>query len=187
MQDESIAIDKQVKGYLEFQGEVTAIRSFSHLKKWYDEVAYNYTTLKDDVKKIKRLNNERESIFRKDKQLYDFSRMDFQKVEILNTSRFFCYPFKTGKDVRDGLVIPLGNQCSGFPFMFHGQEIPTSEHLYLCGEFSENKDSHLNIQRSIMAEPNGFVIKRYIKTPNKNSVRADWEIIRVQWMLYVIW
>ena len=187
LQDESIAIDKQVKGYLEFQGEVAAIRSFTQLKKWYDDVAYNYTTLKDDVKEIKRLNKERETICKKEAHVYDFSNMDFQKVEKLDTSRFFCYPFKTGKDVRDGLSIPLGNQCSGFPFIFQGHEILTSEHLYLCGEFSENTDSHLNLQRSIMAEQNGFVIKRYIKTPNKKNVRTDWEKIRVQWMLYVMW
>lgn len=187
LQDETIAIDKQVKGYLEFQGEVTSIRSFSHLKKWYDEVAYNYTTLKDDVKEIKKINKERGLICKENAQDYDFDKIDFQKVETLDTSRFFCYPFKTAKDVRDGLAIPLGNQCSGFPFMFHGYEIPTSEHLYLSGEFSENNGNHFNIQRSIMAEQNGFAIKRYIKTPNKNSVRADWEKIRVQWMLYVIW
>ena len=72
LQDESIAIDKQVKGYLEFQGEVAAIRSFTQLKKWYDDVAYNYTTLKDDVKEIKRLNKEREAICKKEDHVYDF-------------------------------------------------------------------------------------------------------------------
>ena len=53
LQDESIAIDKQVKGYLEFQGEVAAIRSFTQLKKWYDDVAYNYTTLKGLTRSVK--------------------------------------------------------------------------------------------------------------------------------------
>ena len=39
----------------------------------------------------------------------------------------------------------------------------------------------------MIAEPNAFLAKKVIKRRNAEHIRQDWEDVRLQWMLYVVW
>ena len=88
--------------------------------------------------------------------------------------------------MRDGISLSLGNLCKGYPFCLNGHTFRTSEAAYLCGEFS-NTPRNKSIQYSLIEESNAFLAKKVIKRKNIEYVRKDWEEIRLQWMLYVVW
>ena len=89
--------------------------------------------------------------------------------------------------MKDGVLLDLGNQCSGYPFMFHGHFFHTSESAYLCGQFSLNTEDCKQIQNQLLYERNGYTAKKKVKNANRGLIREDWEDIMADWMLYVIW
>ena len=115
-----------------------------------------------------------------------FNDIVLGRTEIYDTSRLSCWPFCRATDVRDGIPLTLGNLCKGYPFALNGHTFRTSEAAYLCGEFSDSP-SKQSIQYGLTEEPNAFLAKKVIKRKNLKYVRQDWEEIRLQWMLYVVW
>ena len=109
------------------------------------------------------------------------------RMETYDASKLNCWAFRKSTDVRDGIPLRLGNLCGGYSFPFCGHIFPTSESAYLCGEFSLNTPTHAEIQQALLEEKNGFVSKKFIKNKYKEYIREDWETIRLQWMLYVVW
>ena len=97
------------------------------------------------------------------------------------------WSFHKVDDIVEGINIKLSNMVGGFPFKFAGIEWRDSERLYLCGEFSSNTDEHNRIQSAIMSSKSGYAAKRFVKTPNKKSVRDDFSEFRLQWMLFCVW
>ena len=115
-----------------------------------------------------------------------FNDIVLGRTEMYDASKLNCWPFCRATDVRDGIPLSLGNLCKGYPFALNGHIFLTSEAAYLCGEFSDSS-SKQSIQYSLMEEPNAFLAKKVIKRKNLKYVRQDWEEIRLQWMLYVVW
>ena len=115
-----------------------------------------------------------------------FNDIMLGRTEMYDASKLSCWPFCRATDVRDGIPLSLGNLCKGYPFALNGHIFLTSEAAYLCGEFSDSS-SKQSIQYSLMEEPNAFLAKKVIKRRNLKYVRQDWEEIRLQWMLYVVW
>lgn len=76
----------------------------------------------------------------------------------------------------------LSNMAGGYPFEFWGVIWPSSEQLYLCGEFSDPK-----IQQELLSQTSGYAAKRFIKAKHKKQVREDFPSFRLQWMLWVVW
>lgn len=97
------------------------------------------------------------------------------------------YAFRRGTDVVDGRSLALGNMVSGFPFMLNGVHFHNSECAYIAGLFSDGTPECIEIQRQLTMCKNGFVAKKCISKPHKDLWRSDWEEVRVQWMLYVVW
>lgn len=116
-----------------------------------------------------------------------FENFVLGRTEVYEAEKLNCWAFCKGTDVRNGITLSLGNLCKGFPFRLCGHLFQTSEAAYLCGEFSSNSALHEAIQQNLMAEPNAFLAKKVIKRRNIEYVRQDWEEIRLQWMLYVVW
>lgn len=186
--DSYSCLNSQVNGYLEFGGEIKRIRSFNELELWMKKVKPLISQLPQEAKKIIKTNEKNNQILKsKSSEKYDFNIIDLDKVEIYDTTIFNCWSFKNSDDIREGIEIPLGNQCSGFPFMLHGYEFFTSESAYLCGQFSKNTTEHINIQRELLVEPNGYMAKKRIKRQNTSQIRSDWNEFNIQWMLYVVW
>lgn len=73
------------------------------------------------------------------------------------------------------------------PFDFAGRTWRSSEHLYLCGEFSNNTEEHIAAQEDIAARPSGYAAKRFGKGKHAKHLRKDFESFRIQWMLFVVW
>lgn len=115
-----------------------------------------------------------------------FNDIVLGRTEMYDASKLNCWPFCKATDVRDGITLSLGNLCKGYSFALNGHIFRTSEAAYLCGEFSDSS-SKQSIQYSLMEEPNAFLAKKVIKRKNLKYVRQDWEEIRLQWMLYVVW
>lgn len=87
--------------------------------------------------------------------------------------------FKFTDDIVNGINLNLSNMVS--------DQWKDSERLYLCGEFSTSSEQDYSIQQRLVNSVSGFTAKRFVKSPNKRFVRADFASFRLQWMLYVVW
>lgn len=90
--------------------------------------------------------------------------------------------FKKVTDIVEGIELRLSNMAGGYPFVFAGVNWPSSEQLYLCGEFMDS-----TIQQELLSQTSGYAAKRFIKAKYKTQVRADFTTFRLQWMLFVVW
>ena len=97
------------------------------------------------------------------------------------------WSFKHTDDVVNGINLNLSNMVSAYPFEYGGYHWKDSERLYLCGEFSTSSEQDYSIQQRLVKSVSGFAAKRFVKSPNKRFVRADFASFRLQWMLYVVW
>lgn len=186
--DSYSTLNNQVNGYLEFGGEIKRIRSFGELEAWVKKVKPLISQLPQQARKIIKTNENNYKILKSESNMiYDFSIIDLNKIETYDTAKYNCWSFKNSEDIREGIEIPLGNQCGGFPFILNGYQFQTSESAYLCGQFSNNTDEHSNIQRELLAEHNGYMAKKKIKKQNISKIREDWNDFNVQWMFYVVW
>lgn len=95
--------------------------------------------------------------------------------------------FKFTDDIVNGINLNLSNMVSAYPFEYGGYQWKDSERLYLCGEFSTSSEQDYSIQQRLVNSVSGFAAKRFVKSPNKRFVRADFASFRLQWMLYVVW
>lgn len=186
--DSYSTLNTQVNGYLEFGGEIKRIRSFYELELWMKKIKPLVSQLPQQAKKIIR-TNEKYNKTLKSKLIYkyDFNIIDLNRIESYDTTLFDCWSFKNSADVRDGISIPLGNQCGGFPFILQDYQFHTSESAYLCGQFSHNTAEHITVQKELLEETNGYMAKKKIKKGNTSQIRTDWDSFNVEWMLYVIW
>ena len=189
IEDDTVkGIEAEVQGYIEYNGEIRKIKSFTDLQKIVGLVEYETKVLPREAKDIITINKKNKANIKKNKlnAQYPF-RLDWESVEDYEATQFDCWGFKTGKEEKDGVVLDLGNQCGGFPFLFHGHTFYSSESAYLCGQFSMNTEECKNIQYQLMYERNGYNAKKRIKNANLNKIRTDWDEFRAEWMLYVIW
>lgn len=186
--DSYSTLNNQVNGYLEFGGEIKRIRSFSELEAWIKRIKPTVSQLPQQAKRMIRINEKNSKILKSELSTkYDFNIIDLNKFESYDTTLFNCWSFKSSNDIREGIAIPLGNQCGGFPFTMRGYQFLTSESAYLCGQFSHDTAEHIRIQEELIKEPNGYLAKRKIKKGNASQIRDDWDSFNVEWMLYVIW
>lgn len=90
--------------------------------------------------------------------------------------------FKKVTDIVEGIELRLSNMAGGYPFEFAGVKWPSSEQLYLAGEFEDTA-----IQSELFSATSGYAAKRFIKAKHKKAVREDFPSFRLQWMLFVVW
>lgn len=104
------------------------------------------------------------------------------REERLVASELPVWCFKKVTDIVEGIEMRLSNMAGGYPFEFAGVRWPSSEQLYLCGEFTDEA-----IQREFLSVTSGYAAKRFIKAKYKKQVREDFPTYRLQWMLLVVW
>lgn len=104
------------------------------------------------------------------------------REERLVASELPVWCFKKVTDIVEGIEMRLSNMAGGYPFEFAGVRWPSSEQLYLCGEFTDEA-----IQRELPSVTSGYAAKRFIKAKYKAQVREDFPSFRLQWMLFVVW
>lgn len=81
----------------------------------------------------------------------------------------------------------LGNMAGGFPFNLFGVKWYATEHLYLCGEWSEEGEQSVEIQEYIRKMKSGVYAKRCSKGKYKSLIRKDFTTFRHHWMLWCVW
>lgn len=180
--------DAEVQGYIEYNDEIRKIKSFAALQKLVSQIEYETKVLPKEAKAIMAVNKRNKMAIAQAIQndQYHF-KTDWNSIENYDATKYDCWSFKTGNDEKDGVLLDLGNQCSSYPFSFHGHIFQTSESAYLCGQFSQNTEECKRVQYQLMYERNGYNAKKKIKNANLNLIRSDWEEFMPEWMLYVIW
>lgn len=186
--DTKEVFDSDVQGYIEYDGEIRKVKSFASLQKLVSQIEYETKVLPKEAKDIIAINKKNKAAVIKANlnDQYHFNT-DWNSIDEYDATQYDCWAFKGADDEKDGIVLDLGNQCSGYPFPFHGHTFQTSESAYLCGQFSENTEECKRIQYQLLYERNGYTAKKRVKNANQNLIRNDWEEFRAEWMLYVIW
>lgn len=90
--------------------------------------------------------------------------------------------FRKVTDIVEGIEMRLSNMAGGYGFEFSDVNWPSSEQLYLCGEFIDT-----TIQQELLSQTSGYAAKRFIKAKYKKQVREDFPNFRLQWMMWVVW
>lgn len=109
------------------------------------------------------------------------------KTECYNPSQMTVWPYKKTTDIVENIQLNLSNMAGGFPFTYNDMLFKNNEVLYLCGEFSQNDENCLNIQKEMLNTTSGFAAKKFIKSKYKDKIRTDFFDFRLDWMLYVVW
>lgn len=177
-----------VNGFIEYNGEIQKIKSFLALQKLVERIKYETKVLPKEVQTIIATNKANKSSIKKmnPNEQYQFN-LEWDSIDCYDATKYDCWGFKTAADEKDGIILDLGNQCSGYPFEFHGHTFHTSESAYLCGQFSLNTPECRQIQNQLLYERNGYTAKKKVKNANRGLIRNDWEEIMADWMLYVVW
>lgn len=97
------------------------------------------------------------------------------------------WSFKQVDDIVNGINLSVTNMAGGYPFECGGTIWADSERLYLCGEYSNDTEEHLSIQKELCSAKSGYAAKRFYKAKHKKQVRADFNEFRLQWMLFCVW
>lgn len=186
--DTKEVFDSDVQGYIEYDGEIRKIKSFASLQKLVEQIDYETSVLPKEAKEIIATNKKNKAIIKKANlnEQYQFNT-EWKSINDYDATMYDCWSFKTADEEKDGIVLDLGNQCSGYPFLFHGHSFQTSESAYLCGQFSQDIEECKRIQYQLLYERNGYTAKKRVKNANLNLIRSDWEEFMPEWMLYVIW
>ena len=165
----------KVAGYLDYCGEIVRIKTLKDLKA--------------QVAKIESL----ESGFKfKERKLppqrpITLDDIDFGKWETIDATIVEVMSFKSGEDIIEGEPFDVGNMCKGYPFLLNGEPFNNSEAAYITGLFSHNISEHIQIQRQLQNNNDGFAAKKQIRKRNENIARKDWESFNVEYMKYVVW
>ena len=104
------------------------------------------------------------------------------RTETYNCETQDIWSWHRVSDVVEGIELRLSNMAGGFPFEVAGHTWPTSEQLYLAGEFTDPQ-----IQQELLQVKSGYAAKRFVKAKHKRAVREDFTTFRLQWMLWVVW
>ena len=189
MEDNTIkGIEAEVQGYIEYDGEIHKIKSFTALQKLVTQINYETKVLPKEAKDIIAINKRNKSLIIKNKpnEQYHFN-LDWDSIDCYDATLYDCWGFKGADDEKDGIVLDLGNQCSGYPFLLNGHTFYSSESAYLCGQFSLNTEECKRIQYQLLYERNGYTAKKKVKNANRGLIRSDWEDFMAEWMFYVVW
>ena len=186
--DTQEVIETEVQGYIEYDGEIKKVKSFAALQKLVAQIEYETKVLPKEAKAIIALNKQnRASVKRNNLNIQYHFDLSWGSIDEYDATKYDCWSFKTAEDEKDGVLLDLGNQCSGYPFVFHGHTFQTSESAYLCGQFSYDTEECKRIQNQLLYERNGYTAKKKVKNSNRELIRDDWEEFMADWMLYVIW
>ncbi len=192
LMDEAASIPQEnnsIAGYLEYNGEITKIKSLRQLEKWIADIKEENEIPIKAKKIIAENEKNRKTILKaQPNKDYYFHIDDFETMDEYDATKLECWAWKTGYDAKDGIRLDLGNQCSGYEFDYKGYHFYTNESFYLCGQFSQVPTTELTgIQNQLLYEKNGFTAKKKIKNANRSLIREDWEEIAPHWMMFVCW
>lgn len=165
----------EVKGYLDFCGNITRINSLKDLKKYVQKADAVAKYIKFKEKKLPKQSP------------ITLADIDW-KCETIDAAERDVKSFRHHYDIIDGEQFNVGNMCPGFPFFLQGVQFNNSESAYIAGGFSINTPEHIRIQEALVQNNDGYKAKKEFR--NKRYLhlfRKDWEEFNIEWMKYVVW
>ena len=123
----------------------------------------------------------------------DFS---FRTLHVYDTQKQECWSFNSGKDVRNGISLQLGNMVNGFGVEILGIQFPNSEVPYQLAIF---KKDAVKVQEDIINPDKGWLYnglkmkRKYIYSQKHWKDRRDTEFEDgkemwcYEWMKWIIW
>ena len=174
----------KIAGYIEFGNGI--IRKVSSLKALRDIVA--------GIERREADYNFKEAILPKQRN-YKLEDIDYLKEEHIDATTVLVRSFKSQDDIIDGQKFNVGNMVKGFGFQLGDVHFNNSEAAYIAGLFSNNTPEHLNIQKQLQENDNGWKAKKEIREQNKRLGRRDWTEcdpetgipFNIEWMKWVVW
>lgn len=113
---------------------------------------------------------------------------DLTRQEALDPSALHLFTYSGPKDTCEGIASGrLGNMAGGFHLNLFGVKWYGTEHLYLCGEWSQEGERSVEIQEYIRKMVSGVYAKRCSKAKYKAEIRPDFTTFRYDWMLWCVW
>lgn len=174
--DDTAEITPNVVGYLEFNGAIVKVKDLKGLKKFVSMVEARMALM--NVKQVK---------LPKQKPI-TLADIDLSKREEYDASKVEIKSFRHGYDVVDDAAYPLGNMCSGFPFVLNGVPFHSSEAAYIAGIYSNDIPEHKRLQQKLVEIDDGYRAKKEYRHARYDHIkRKDWEEWNVEWMKYVVW
>lgn len=114
--------------------------------------------------------------------------IQLSRQESLDPKSLNLLTYSGPKDTCQGIASGrLGNMSGGFHFNLFGVKWFGTEHLYLCGEWSQEGERSVEIQEYIRKMPSGVYAKRCSKAKYKAEIRQDFTDFRYDWMLWCVW
>ena len=119
-------------------------------------------------------------LFTKEQQYNDsITVTDLERLEELDPSKMNLFTYSGPKDTCQGIAIGrLGNMAGGFHFNLFGVKWYGTEHLYLCGKWSNEGEKCVEIQEYIRKMPSGVYAKRCSKAKYESLIRPDFPTFR---------
>ncbi len=167
----------KIAGYLDYCGDIVRVKSLKDLKAQVRKIEALETGFKFKEKKLP------------PQKPITFADLDFNKWETIDATQTEVRSFKSGTDIVEGEPFDVGNMCGGYPFLLNGEPFNNSEAAYIAGKFSNNTAQHIQIQRLLQENNDGYAAKKRIRMRNENIARSkeDWETFNVEYMKYVVW
>ena len=176
-----------IRGFIEYDGIVSNIKTFEQLKKVYESILYD----KNISKLVKEIKAEEEENKKSQCKTLNISDIDLFKYETIDTKLICAHSFRSNDDIVDDKNNDLGNMASGYGFNMFNEHFHNSECAYICGLFSMNTPKCIEIQRELQASDNGYSAKKDIRNGYekraKECVRTDWTTFNVEWMKLCVW
>ncbi len=108
--------------------------------------------------------------------------LDWQEALDPKALRLLAYGRPSDTCQIDGQEFPsgrLGNMSGGFHFTLFDMKWYSSEHLYLCGEWSRDDDKCIEAQQYVRMMPSGAWAKRCSKANYGAYIRDDFASFRL--------
>ena len=189
----STPVKKEVKGYVEYGNDIYSFQTIRRLKEIVnilEEQLNRPQKIKEEADRIRRMEKANISKVKPSTQLPTFEEIVLDRVETYDATVQNCWSFRNAGDVRDGVVLDLGNMVSGYEFDMLGQHFLNSEAAYIAGAYSLEGGQYADIQRMLSTWDNGYTAKAVFRKQHNEYtrlIRQDWTQFNIQWMLLVIW
>lgn len=189
----STPVKKEVKGYVEYGNDIYSFQTFRRLKEIVnilEEQINRPQKIKEEADRIRRMEKANISKVKPSTQLPTFEEIVLDRVETYDATVQNCWSFRNAGDVRDGVVLDLGNMVSGYEFDMLGQHFLNSEAAYIAGAYSLEGEQYADIQRMLSTWDNGYTAKAVFRKQHNEYtrlIRQDWTQFNIQWMLLVMW
>lgn len=189
-----LPVKKEVNGFIEYGSEIYSFQTFKRLK----EIVFALETqidrpkfLKEKAANIKKIEkNNQSQIFHSTSKKLLFSEIVLDQIEEYDATKLNCWSFRNAGDIRDGVVLDLGNMVAGYEFDMLGQHFLNSESAYIAGAYSLEGEKYSEIQRQLSSWDNGYTAKGVFRKQNNEYtrlIRQDWNEFNIDWMMLVIW